>query len=240
MIITDACVFLPVPHCAGGLVRDVLFECGPVRHIARHGRLDQIPAEHAGKPVFSVIRHPLEWYLSVYHGTWRAASLGKAAAATMGYLGLLVRSASANFSQPFNQSMRNLYELGETNGSAWVNAILSDDRVSRDDALVGAYKRFYTDGGGLMGSVVAEVATGLDSGVSFFTLENIRDTLPDALALMGYDRDRVAACMDEKQKTNAVPRRFADSRKHYHPRSPFPAHFVKTIESAIFEKFGYA
>ena len=231
-------MFLPVPHCGGQLVRDVLFETGPVQHLDAQGRFDHIPAAHAHKPVFTVIRHPLEWYVSLYNATWKAVEDGLNPKHALGHLGLLVRLASEDFNQPFAQSMRNLWDLAEIVGRARVESSLHDDRVRRDEHLVEAYRTFYDDGGGLLTAIVHHLTQGLDN-VTVVRLEDLNIRLPDVLFAFGHPRGPVIRCLQAKGRVNHRPRRFEELNPYYHPRGPFPPHKVMAAEQALAGRCGY-
>ena len=238
MVITEHCVFLPIPHCGGQLVRDVLFETGPVQHLDAQGRFDQIPAAHTGKPVFTVIRHPLEWYVSLYNATWKTTQEGLLPKHALGHLGALVRMASEDFNQPFGQSMRNLWDLVEVVGRDRIEALLHDDRVRRDEHLAGAYRTFYDGGGGLLSAIVHHITQGLDN-VTVVRLEDLNIRLPDVLFAFGHQRGPVIRCLEAKGRVNHRPRRFAELNQYYHPRGPFPPHTVMEAEQAIVSRLGY-
>jgi hypothetical protein len=75
VLITKYFIFAHVPKTGGTFIRNVCAHQLPADWILReqkqtpHLTVRKIPAEHAGLPVFGVVRNPWDWYVSWYHFT---------------------------------------------------------------------------------------------------------------------------------------------------------------------------
>lgn len=68
MLITDEFIFAHIPKCGGeftqGVIRAHFSVVAAWEGHESHRSLEDLPPEHAGKPVFTVIRNPWAWYVS--------------------------------------------------------------------------------------------------------------------------------------------------------------------------------
>ncbi len=68
MIVSDKFVFAHIPKAGGVFLQTILQAHFPVARSwlgdASHHSLEDLPAEHRGKPVFAVLRNPWAWYVS--------------------------------------------------------------------------------------------------------------------------------------------------------------------------------
>lgn len=90
MLITDDFVLLNYPKTGSTFTRKIIqkiypdkceelllpvaFDCRDIGRKTQHGTYAQIPEEHRGKPVLSVIRNPFDRYVSQYRFKWYAHS----------------------------------------------------------------------------------------------------------------------------------------------------------------------
>ena len=102
MIVTDKFVFLHLPRTGGTFVSEIISKFFPSAHeIGHHLPREFLPKEYSDLPIFSTIRNPWEFYVSLYHYAWRrdAASILVSWMSENGKLGLI-------------DSVRNLLNLG--------------------------------------------------------------------------------------------------------------------------------
>jgi hypothetical protein len=72
-LITPDFVFVHMPKTGGTFVTEMLrlmYGARAVETGRKHATCDEIPVEHRGKPILSVIRSPFDRYISQYHYGW--------------------------------------------------------------------------------------------------------------------------------------------------------------------------